>query len=71
MRQASAGVSIAALVAFAAYSIFVVVVAVSGEGHGPVFWASIVVIVLMAGAALWGARWFFRRRFKGDGGLSQ
>jgi Kef-type K+ transport system membrane component KefB len=64
VKQASAVVSIAALVAFAAYSIFVVIVALSGEGHGPVFWASIVVIVLMAGAALWGARWLFRRRLQ-------
>jgi membrane protein implicated in regulation of membrane protease activity len=57
-----AKVSIIALVVFAVYSLFVVGVAIAGKGHGSTFWVSIVVIVLLAVAAVWLARWIYRRR---------
>jgi hypothetical protein len=51
------------LVLFAGYAVFVLVVALSsGKGHGAGFWVSIGVIVVLAAAALWLARWFYRRR---------
>jgi hypothetical protein len=49
------------LILFAAYSVFVIVVAVAGKGHGTVFWVSIGVIVVLAVGALWLARWIYRR----------
>jgi membrane protein implicated in regulation of membrane protease activity len=57
-----ARVSIIALIAFAVYSLFVVGVAIAGHGHGSTFWVSIVVIILLAVAAVWLARWIYRRR---------
>ncbi len=63
MRKASARTSVIALILFAGYSVFVVVVAVaSGKGHGSVFWASIGVIVLLAVGAVWLSRRIYRRR---------
>ena len=63
MKGARGRVSIIALILFAAYSLAVVVRSVSdGRGHGPLFWASIGVILLLAGAALWLSRWIYRRR---------
>ena len=63
MRKGSARTSIIALILFAGYSVFVVVVAVSsGKGHGAVFWASIGVIILLAVAAVWLSRRIYRRR---------
>ena len=56
--------AITALLAFAAYSAFVVIVAVSsGKGHGSVFWTSIALIIVLSAGALWGARRLFLRRF--------
>jgi hypothetical protein len=66
VRQASAGLSIAALIAFAIYSVIIVIIAISGEGGGLVFWASIALILLLAAAALWGAKVLFGRRFAGQ-----
>jgi cellulose synthase/poly-beta-1,6-N-acetylglucosamine synthase-like glycosyltransferase len=54
--------SIIALMLFAAYSLFVVVVAIAGSGHGSAFWVSIGVILLLAAGAVWLARWIYRRR---------
>jgi membrane protein DedA with SNARE-associated domain len=54
--------SMIALIVFAGYSVFVVVVAITGKGHGSMFWISIAVIVLLALLALWLARWLYRRR---------
>ena len=52
----------AALILFAAYAVYVVVVSISaGKGSGPVYWASIVLIVALAVGALWLSRWFHRR----------
>jgi Kef-type K+ transport system membrane component KefB len=62
VRRGNVGVAIAALVGFAAYAIYVVVISIAGEGHGSFFWASIVLIVLLAAAALWGAKLLFSRR---------
>jgi membrane protein implicated in regulation of membrane protease activity len=65
MTGARLRVSIIALILFAAYSVFVVVTAISaGKGEGPVFWTSIVVIIVLAAAALWLARRMLRRRPK-------
>jgi hypothetical protein len=56
-------VSVVALVLFAAYSLYVVVVAVSaGKGHGALFWFSIGLIVVLAAAALWLSRRLYRRK---------
>jgi hypothetical protein len=56
-------VSMIVLVLFAGYAVFVLVVALSsGKGHGAGFWVSIGVIVVLAAAALWLARWIYRRR---------
>jgi hypothetical protein len=51
-----------ALILFAAYSVFVIVLAIAGKGHGSVFWVSIGVIIVLAVGALWLARWIYRRR---------
>jgi hypothetical protein len=57
-----ARVSMAALILFAAYAVYVVVASISaGKGSGAVYWASIVLIVVLAIAALWLSRWFHRR----------
>lgn len=58
-------VSIAALILFVAYAVYVVVASLSaGKGNGPVYWGSIVLIVALALGALWLARWFYRRPAK-------
>lgn len=63
MRNARTRTSIIALLLFAAYSVFVLVVAVSsGKGHGSVFWVSIGVIVVLGVAAIWLSRRIYRRR---------
>jgi len=63
VRNPRAKTSIVALILFAAYSVFVVVEALSsGKGHGSVFWVSIGVIILLAIAALWLSRRMYRRR---------
>ena len=62
MHGRRARVSIIALIVFALYSLFVVGVAIAGKGHGSTFWASIVVIILLAAVAVWLARWIYRRR---------
>jgi Kef-type K+ transport system membrane component KefB len=63
MRRGRGWISIIVLILFAGYAVFVLVVALSsGKGHGAVFWSSIVVIVALAAAALWLARWIYRRR---------
>ena len=63
MKKTPARTSIVALILFAAYSVFVVVMAVSsGKGHGSVFWASIGVIIVLAVAAVWLSRRMYRRR---------
>ena len=54
--------SMIALIVFAGYAVFVIVVAIAGKGHGSTFWISIAVIVLLALLALWLARWIYRRR---------
>jgi membrane protein implicated in regulation of membrane protease activity len=54
--------SMIVLILFAAYSVFVIVVAIAGKGHGTVFWVSIGVIVVLAVGALWLARCIYRRR---------
>jgi hypothetical protein len=65
MNRTRARVSIVALILFAAYSVFVIVVSISaGEGAGLVFWGSIGVIVLLAVGALWLSRWIHRRSAK-------
>ena len=65
MSRLRTRVSIAALLLFVAYSVYVVVASVSaGKGSGPVFWVSIGVIVLLAVGALWLSRWFHRRTAK-------
>jgi membrane protein implicated in regulation of membrane protease activity len=65
MKGTRLRVSIIALILFAGYSVFVVVVALSaGKGHGAVFWTSIGVIIVLAGLALWLARRMYRRRPK-------
>jgi hypothetical protein len=65
MRRTRARVSIAALILFAIYAVYVVVASVSaGKGSGPVFWVSIVLIIALAVGALWLSRWFYRRTAK-------
>jgi branched-subunit amino acid ABC-type transport system permease component len=60
-----ARVSIAALILFAAYAVYVVVASVSaGKGSGLFFWVSIVLIIALAVGALWLSRWFYRRTAK-------
>jgi ABC-type uncharacterized transport system permease subunit len=53
--------SIVVLILFAAYSVFIIVVAIAGKGHGSAFWTSIGVIVVLAVVALWLSRWLYRR----------
>jgi hypothetical protein len=66
MKASRWRVSMIALILFAAYSVFVVVVSIAAwEGRGVVFWTSIAIIILLAGAALWLSRWIYRRRFTG------
>ena len=58
-------VSIAALILFAAYAVYVVVASISsGNGRGVVFWTSIGLIIALAVGALWLSRWFHRRTAK-------
>ena len=65
MRRTRARVSMVTLVLFAAYSVYVVVASISsGKGAGPVFWASIGVIIVLAVGALWLSRWLHRRTAK-------
>jgi hypothetical protein len=65
VRRIRARVSIAALILFAGYAVYVVVASVSaGKGNGPVYWASIVLIVALALGALWLSRWYYRRTAK-------
>ncbi len=55
-------VSIVALVLFAVYALVIVVISLSsGKGHGPVFWSSILAIVLLAAGALWLSRRMYRK----------
>jgi hypothetical protein len=62
VRRFRARVSIAALLLFAGYAVYVVVASVSaGKGSGPVYWVSIVLIVALVIGALWLSRWFHRR----------
>jgi FtsH-binding integral membrane protein len=56
VNQRRAGITRVALLAFAGYGLFLVIVAIAGEGHGSVFWTSINVIVVLAATALWVAR---------------
>jgi hypothetical protein len=51
-----------ALILFVGYATYVVIAGIVGSGHGPVFWAQIGVTVVLALAALWLARWLYRRR---------
>jgi membrane protein implicated in regulation of membrane protease activity len=53
--------SLIALFLFVAYALFVVIAGILGSGHGPGFWAQIVVTLVLAAAALWVARWIYRR----------
>lgn len=53
--------SIAVLILFATYSVFVIVLALAGKGHGSGFWAELGVIVVLAVAALLLSRWLYRR----------
>jgi hypothetical protein len=63
VKGARGRISIIALTLFAAYSLYVVVVAISeGKGQGPVFWISIGVILLLAAVALWLSRRIYRWR---------
>jgi hypothetical protein len=65
VRSFRTKVSIAALILFAAYAVYVVVASLSaGKGTGPVYWVSIVLIVALAIGALWLSRWFHRRTAK-------
>ena len=63
MRRAAETAIFLLLVAVAGYSVFVVVVAIFGTGHGSVFWTSIGVILFIAVAALWLAARIYRSRF--------
>jgi hypothetical protein len=63
VKGARGRISIIALILFAAYSLYVVAVAISeGNGKGPVFWASIGAILLLAALALWVSRRIYRWR---------
>jgi hypothetical protein len=65
MTRIRTRVSVAALILFAAYAVYVVVASVSaGKGDGLVYWASIVLIIALAVGALWLSRWFHRRTAK-------
>ena len=55
-------VSIVALLLFAVYALVIVGISLTaGKGHGPVFWSSIVAIVLLAAGALWLSRRMYRK----------
>jgi hypothetical protein len=55
-------VSIVALVLFAVYALVIVGISLgAGKGHGPVFWSSIVVIILLAAGSLWLSRRMYRK----------
>ena len=55
-------VSIVALLLFAVYALVIVGISLSaGKGNGPVFWSSIVAIVLLAAGALWLSRRMYRK----------
>jgi len=65
VRRFRARVSIAALLLFVAYAVYVLVASLSaGKGSGPVYWASIALIIVLAIGALWLSRWFYRRTVK-------
>jgi MYXO-CTERM domain-containing protein len=51
-----------ALILFAGYALFVVIAGIAGSGDGAAFWVQIGVALLLAAAALWLARWIYRRR---------
>ena len=55
-------ISIVALILFAGYALFVVIVGIAGSGDGAAFWIQIGVTLVLAAAALWLARWIYRRR---------
>jgi hypothetical protein len=62
VRRFRTRVSIAALLLFVVYAVYVVVASLSaGKGSGAVYWGSIVLIVALAVGALWLSRWFHRR----------
>jgi succinate-acetate transporter protein len=62
MFRTRALVSIVALILFAVYSVVIVGISLSsGKGHGPVFWSSIVAIILLAAGALWLSRRMYRK----------
>jgi hypothetical protein len=64
MRRANVGVAIAALLIFAGYVVFVLVVSLSsGDGQGSGYWASIALLVLLVLASVWAAVYLFRHRF--------
>jgi ABC-type bacteriocin/lantibiotic exporter with double-glycine peptidase domain len=62
VKQVASGATIAALLVFAAYSIFAVVrAAYLRIDDGPLFWTTLVLIVLFALAALWLASRLYRK----------
>jgi Na+/melibiose symporter-like transporter len=64
VNQVIAGVAIAALLGFAGYTVFGLIVAIEGgEGHGSVFWTAIGMGVLIAAVALWLSARIYRSRF--------
>jgi hypothetical protein len=65
MRRVVAGGMIALLVAAAAYSIFTAIYSgLTADGYDPaIFWTAIGVFFVLAGAALWFARYLYRRHF--------
>jgi len=54
--------SLLALILFVGYALAVVIVGIAGSGHGSVFWAQIAVVIVLGLAAIWVARWIYRRR---------
>ena len=54
--------SLVALIAFAGYALAVVILGIVGSGHGYAFWAQIAVVIVLGLAAIWVARWIYRRR---------
>jgi predicted membrane protein len=55
-------VSIVALLLFAVYALVIVGISLSArKGHGPVFWSSIVAIVVLAAGALWLSRRMYQK----------
>ena len=64
MRRGNIGLAIVALLAFAGYATWVLVVSISsGDGQGSGYWASIAAILLLIAFALWIAVYLFRGRF--------